>query len=73
MKVSKIKFSNTVEHTIKKAVDEIGGISQYVKEGETVFVKPNFNTADPPPASSDIAFVKEALNLIATQNPSKFF
>jgi uncharacterized protein (DUF362 family) len=41
----------------------IVGFSKYVKPGETVMLKPNFNTADPFPASTDIDFLKACIEL----------
>lgn len=59
--VSKIKFSNNLKSDIKKAVDLIGGFNQFIKKGETVLLKPNYNTADPYPASTDLNFLKSVI------------
>lgn len=72
-KVSKIKFNhpasptaqrNNLKNTISKAVEAIGGFSKFVKKGEVVLLKPNFNTADPFPASTDIKFLEAVINLV---------
>jgi uncharacterized protein (DUF362 family) len=36
-----------------------------------VVIKPNFNTADPPPASTDIQIIKELISHLKTCNPKK--
>lgn len=63
MNVSKIKFEQDLGAAITQAVDEIGGFGQFVKPGETVLLKPNFNTADPYPASTDMEFLKAVIRL----------
>ncbi|XOB41691.1 MAG: DUF362 domain-containing protein [Candidatus Nealsonbacteria bacterium] len=62
-KVSKVKFENNLKETILKAVDLIGGFSKFINTGDVVFLKPNFNTADPFPASSDPEFLKQVVEL----------
>lgn len=43
---------------------ELGGLNKFVLPGERVLLKPNFNTADPPPASSDLEFVRAVTELV---------
>lgn len=64
VKVAKVKFEKNLKETIAQAVDEIGSLSRFIKTGEVVFVKPNFNTADPFPASTDLEFLKAVVELI---------
>jgi len=56
--VTKIKNNNNLKQAIQEAVQGIGGFEKFIKKGDTVFLKPNFNTADPFPASSDSEFLK---------------
>ncbi len=63
-KVSKIKFENNLKETILKAVQGQGGFEKFIKAGDVVFLKPNFNTADPYPASTDLEFFKTVVNLV---------
>ena len=56
--VSVIQCNEDLKQDIDQALNLIGGLQRLVKPGDTILVKPNFNTADPPPASSDPAFVK---------------
>ncbi len=62
--VSKIKVKNSLQTAINKAVNELGGFGKFIKTGDVVFLKPNFNTADPFPASTDIKFLKAVTELI---------
>jgi uncharacterized protein (DUF362 family) len=62
--VSKINSGSNVKEDIKRAVDLIGGFKSSIGEGERVLLKPNFNTADPPPASSDPEFVRAIIELL---------
>lgn len=62
--VSKVKASSNLKGSIKKAVDLIGGLEKAVSRRDKVIVKPNFNSDDPFPASSDPEFVKAAVSLL---------
>jgi len=62
--VSKVKASIDLKESIKKAVDLIGGLEKVVSSGDKVIVKPNFNSDDPFPASSDPEFVKAVVSLL---------
>lgn len=63
-RVCKIKVENDLKGAIFKAVSEIGGFEKFIKKGETVLLKPNFNTADPFPASTDLEFLKAVIELV---------
>lgn len=68
-KVAKIKCEEDLKETIRKAVSLIGGFEKIVQKGEVVLLKPNFNTADPFPASSDFQFLKAVVELIYEREP----
>lgn len=67
-KVAKVKLDGstrlTIKQTISKTVDEIGGFKKFIKKGDVVFLKPNFNTADSFPASTDYEFLKAVVELV---------
>jgi len=63
-KVAKVKFENDIKAAVKKSVEFLGGFSKFVDKGDVVFLKPNFNSADPPPASSEIDFLKSVIELV---------
>jgi len=56
---------------ILKTVNLIGGFSKVVERGDEVLLKPNFNTADAPPGSSDPDFVKIVIELLYEHGASK--
>ncbi len=63
-KVARVKAGEDLKKAIAEAVDSIGGFKRFINPGETVLLKPNFNTADPLPASSDPLFIKAVGELI---------
>ena len=60
-----------LKENILKAVDLIGGFSKVVEKGDEVLLKPNFNTGDAPPGSSDPDFVKAVIELLYEHGASK--
>lgn len=58
IKVVKITPKANLKESIHNLVEELGGFKRFISTGDVVFVKPNFNTADPFPASSDVEFLK---------------
>jgi uncharacterized protein (DUF362 family) len=56
--VSKVRSSNNLRADIEKAVELIGGFDSFIQPGDLVTIKPNLNTADPYPASSDADFIQ---------------
>jgi uncharacterized protein (DUF362 family) len=62
--VSKVMVNGNLRKTIKKSIDLIGGLESIVHSGDVVTLKPNLNTADPYPASSDPEFIKILSELI---------
>lgn len=69
--VSKVTSSSDLKLSIKKSVDLIGGFDKVINSGDKVTIKPNLNTADPYPASSDPAFIKALGELILEAGASK--
>ncbi len=62
--VSKIHCEGELKLEIRRAVAAIGGFERLVAPGDQILVKPNANTADPPPASSDPLFVQAVIELL---------
>jgi uncharacterized protein (DUF362 family) len=69
--VSKVQCDGDLRPNIAQAVAAIGGFQRLVQPGDTILVKPNFNTADPPPASSDPQFVKSVIELLYEHGAGK--
>jgi len=49
---------------VHAAVEAIGGFGRVVRPGDTVAIKPNFNSGDPPPNSTDIPFLIALVRLL---------
>lgn len=69
--VSKTPISGGLKSDIKRAVELIGGFEKTIEEGDTVTIKPNLNTADPYPASSDPEFIKALGELLLDAGAEK--
>jgi len=52
------RVDGDIREAIEQAIDAIGGAHRYVTRGGMVTIKPNLNTADPYPASSDPEFIR---------------
>lgn len=62
--VSKTTSSGDLKANILRAVDLIGGFGKTIEKGDSVLLKPNFNSADPPPASSSPDFLRALVELL---------
>jgi uncharacterized protein (DUF362 family) len=62
--VSKVTYKGNLRESIELSVSLIGGIERLVKEGDVILLKPNYNTADPFPGSSDPKFVKAVIDML---------
>ncbi len=69
--VGKVRVRSSLRTAIKEAVDLIGGFEKVVQKDDTVTIKPNLNTADPYPASSDPHFIEALGELILDAGASK--
>lgn len=61
--VCRVPASEDIKSTVLNAVEGVGGFRAFVRTGDVVYVKPNFNTADPAPASTEIGFLKAVVEL----------
>ena len=55
---------------VRKAVELAGGMD-FIKKGDSVLIKPNLNTGDPPPASTDPEVVYEVIRMVKEKKPSR--
>lgn len=53
---------------VRKAVELAGGLD-FINEDETVLIKPNLNTGDPFPASTNPEVVYEVIKMVREKNP----
>jgi len=70
--VSKVNVDKqNLKSNILKAVNILGGFNRIINKGDEILLKPNFNTGDAPPASSDPEFVKAVIELLYEHGASK--
>lgn len=69
--VSKVQAKSNFKESILDAVNLIGGFEKAIAKGETVLLKPNYNSADPPPASTDPDFLKALVELLFEHGAGK--
>lgn len=62
--VSKVNVEQDLRASVVKAVELIGGLSKVISPGDRVMLKPNFNSPDPYPGSSDLEFLKVVIQLL---------
>ncbi|MFW9958653.1 MAG: DUF362 domain-containing protein [Candidatus Odinarchaeota archaeon] len=69
--VSKVRVSDNLKNAINQSVNLIGGFEKIIASNDTVTIKPNLNTADPYPASSDPQFIKALGEIILNAGAGK--
>ncbi len=69
--VAKVKVENSLSYAVRLSVQKLGGWKKFTKEGEKVLLKPNFNTDDSYPGSTDIDFLREVITQTLTTNPKE--
>jgi len=62
--VSKVHVEQDLKPSIARAVELIGGMGKAISRGDRVMVKPNFNSPDPYPGSTDLGFLKAVVQLL---------
>lgn len=62
-----IHSNGSLEESIKNVLEPFGGLSRFVSKNDNVVLKPNYNTADPFPASTDPEFLETVLRMIVKQ------
>jgi uncharacterized protein (DUF362 family) len=62
--VSKVRVFDDVEDGVKRCLELLGGLDGVVRPGDRLLVKPNFNSPDPFPGSTDLGFLRAVLELL---------
>jgi len=62
--VSKVPASEDVKPAVEECLDLLGGLDKAISRGDRVLVKPNFNSPDPFPGSTDLGFLRAVLELL---------
>ena len=69
--VSKVTNFRTLKEAILDSVSLIGGFKKIIEKGDEILLKPNFNTVDSTPGSSDPDFVKAVIELLYEHGAGK--
>lgn len=70
-KPNQIKAGKNIKESIREVLKSLGGIESFVKKEESVLLKPNYNTADPFPASTAPDFLKAVVDLVLEAGAAK--
>ena len=62
--VVKIPAGDDIRLSLNRAVTLLGPLTDTIGRGDKVLLKPNFNSADPPPASTALDFFKAVLEML---------
>jgi len=62
--VSKVAAGPSLKADMKRAVDMIGGFGRALRPTDRILLKPNYNSDDPPPAATDVAFLTAVIGLL---------
>ncbi|MGB9676458.1 MAG: DUF362 domain-containing protein [Candidatus Bathyarchaeales archaeon] len=69
--ISKVAAKDNLKESILHAVNLIGGFRKVIEDGDEVLLKPNYNSADPPPASTDPEFLRALVELLYEHGAGK--
>ncbi len=69
--ISRVHASEDPKQSIRRAVDAIGGFKNLIDRGDRILVKPNYNSADTPPASTEPMFLKAIVELLFESGAAK--
>ena len=62
--VARVRLQGDLVVAVGQAIGLMGELRQVISKGDRVLVKPNFNSPDPFPASTDLAFLEAVIGLI---------
>lgn len=62
--MARVRSCSGPREAVASAIGLLGNPGQVIKPGDSVMVKPNFNSPDPPPASTDLAFLRAIVEIL---------
>lgn len=68
--VSHQQVTSDLTSAVTATLKPLGGLDKFIQPGDRVLIKPNFNTADTFPGSTDPAFLKAVSQLVSQQQPA---
>lgn len=63
------KTTGYIRSDIARLLQPLGGVGAFFQPGDKILIKPNFNTADPFPASTDMGFLEAVVQLLLSTKP----
>ena len=69
--VSFVLAGKDLKADLRRAVDLIGGLEKSIKAQDRVLLKPNFNSDDPPPASTAMDFLVSVIDMLREHGCTK--
>jgi len=70
-KVERVFVNGDIKKSIISVIHGLGGFNKFIKPGDTVLIKPNYNTADPSPASTAPDFLRAVVELVFEAGANK--
>jgi len=62
--MSKVVAGGDIKASVDRCLALLGSLGQAIDTGDKVLVKPNFNSSDPYPGSTDLAFLRAVVELL---------
>jgi uncharacterized protein (DUF362 family) len=62
--VAKVKTGGDIRADIERAIALLGSLEEVIDRGDKVLLKPNFNSQDPYPGSTDLVFLRAVIELL---------
>jgi uncharacterized protein (DUF362 family) len=62
--VAKVRVGENLKVSINNAIGLLGNLGDVIARGDKVLLKPNFNSADPFPASTDMLFLRSMTEIL---------
>ena len=62
--VARVEAKTDIRAAVEHVMTLMGGLERGINRGDRVLVKPNFNSPDPFPASTDLAFLETVVRLL---------
>jgi uncharacterized protein (DUF362 family) len=62
--ISRVTAGGDIRQSVEHCLSGLGPLNLAVSRGDRVMVKPNFNSSDSPPASTDLNFLKAVLEIL---------
>jgi len=62
--VSRVLAGENLRDSVERSISLLGSLEQVIGRGDKVLLKPNFNSSDPYPGSTDLVFLRTIIELL---------